>query len=266
MPIEVKRTRNRILAKSGDQNELPQLISYTYITSSFHPKSFLCMNLNFVSSAVLSSTDGVSHNEERPIESKEAVSLRKNASSVKPLFEQIQYNRDREREQYEEISKAMRGTRTLDDEDCAHLDSVSAVRMERERRIQQSVEEELAEFKAARELLLQSTSTHTSIMSEVSTESNSECGDLSNNPLTFSQQKNERKSGNNQHMSLQPPILVRKKRRRNTDVAPTDCAESVRRFSSPKRVVEPSAGVTLSKDNTIGLGALLGGYGSDDDD
>jgi hypothetical protein len=227
---------------------------------------FIHMNLNFVSSAVLSSTDGVSHNEERPIESKEAISLRKNATSWKPLFEQIQYNRDREREQYEEISKAMRGTRTLDDEDCAHLDSVSAVRMERERRIQQSVEEELAEFKAARELLYQSTSTHTSIMSEVNTTSNSEHDHLSNNPLIPTQQKNERNSENKQHMALQPPILVRKRRRRNTDVAPTNDAKPAKKFSSPKSVEEPSTGVALSDNNTIGLCALLGVYGSDDED
>jgi hypothetical protein len=240
---------------------LPYYAFLQFSRSSF----FISMNLNFVSSAVLSSTDGVSHNEERPIESKEAVSLRKNATSAKPLFEQIQYNRDREREQYEEISKAMRGTRTLDDEDCAHLDSVSAVRMERERRIQQSVEEELAEFKAARELLLQSTSAHTSIMSEVSTASNSEHDHLSKNPLIPTQQKNERNSENKQHMALQPPILVRKKRRRNTDVAPIGDAKPERRFSSPKSVEEPSTGVAVSDNNTTGLGALLGGYGSDDD-
>lgn len=223
------------------------------------------MNLNFVSSAVLSSTDGVSHNEERPIESKEALSLRKNTTGVKPLFEQIQFNRDREREQYEEISKSMRGTRTLDDEDCAHLDSVSAVRMERERRIQQSVEEEVAEFKAARELLVQSSFKDSSSVAESNIAITSNNEPLSGYPQNHTQTQDNRKAKSKPQASLQLPILLGKKRRRTTDVVSSEDSNSTKICPDTKSVENPTTQVSVSETNSNRLGALLGCYGSDDE-
>jgi hypothetical protein len=108
------------------------------------------MSLSFVSSAVLSSTDGVSHNEEKAIESIEATSLR-NRSSAQPLYDQLRSNQDADQEKYDEIGKAMRaGMRPLDEEDCAHLDAVEKTRLERDTLMKQTVEQELALFRAAR--------------------------------------------------------------------------------------------------------------------
>jgi len=109
------------------------------------------MSLSFVSSAVLSSTDGVSHNEEKTIESKEVTQLRLKNSGVRPLFEQLRSNQESEQEKHDEIAKEMRmGMRPLDEEDCAHLDAMEQIRMERERMVKQGIEEELAFFRAAK--------------------------------------------------------------------------------------------------------------------
>lgn len=107
------------------------------------------MSLNFVKSAVLSSTDGVSHNEETTINNAETTSLRKNATH-QPLFEQLRANKEAEQEKNDEFQKSLRGTRALDEEDCAHLDSVERVREERENEVRSGIEREVALFRAAR--------------------------------------------------------------------------------------------------------------------
>ena len=108
------------------------------------------MSLSFVSSAVLSSTDGVSHNEEKSIESKEVKALR-NKQEHKPLFEQLRNNRDEEDAAREEFQRTMmRGTRALDEEDCAHLDAIQREKEMREQKVKSQTEEELALFRAAK--------------------------------------------------------------------------------------------------------------------
>jgi len=110
------------------------------------------MSLNFVSSAVLTSTDGISHNEEKAVESTEANSVRRQqeAGGHRPLFEQLRSNADQAQEERDAAGKAMRGTRTLDEEDCAHLDSVEQQRMARDAAVRRGVEDEVAAFRAAR--------------------------------------------------------------------------------------------------------------------
>lgn len=108
------------------------------------------MSLSFVSSAVLKSTDGVSHNEEISVESKEVKQLRLR-NEHRPLFEQLRANSEKEQEKLDEESKLMRmGMRPLDEEDCAHLEKVRDLKEEREREIQESIESELILFRAAR--------------------------------------------------------------------------------------------------------------------
>lgn len=51
------------------------------------------MSLSFVKSAVLSSSDGISHNEEKTIDNAETTSLRSRNTAAKPLFEQLRANR-----------------------------------------------------------------------------------------------------------------------------------------------------------------------------
>jgi len=114
------------------------------------------MSLNFVSSSVLSSTDGVSHNTETPIENRGASNNHYNSlshrssSSQTPLFEQLRKNQQEAQDNYDEVTKAMRGTRTLDDEDVAHLQSVENVRVDRDREVRRNIDQELEMFRAAK--------------------------------------------------------------------------------------------------------------------
>ncbi|KAL7539873.1 hypothetical protein ACHAXR_009683 [Thalassiosira sp. AJA248-18] len=110
------------------------------------------MSLSFVKSAVLSSTDGISHNEETTIDNKETQSLRASGGgSQKPLFEQLRANKDAEQEKDDEFQRSLRGTRALDEEDCAHLDSIDRMRTEKEYTVKSGIEREVALFHAARE-------------------------------------------------------------------------------------------------------------------
>ena len=109
------------------------------------------MSLNFVSSAILTSTDGVSHNEEKAVETSEAQELRsKQAATARPLFEQLRSNQDQAQEDQDARNRSLRGMRPLDEEDCAHLDSVNQVRSQREESVRRRVEDEVAAFRAAR--------------------------------------------------------------------------------------------------------------------
>ena len=113
------------------------------------------MSLSFVKSAVLSSTDGISHNEEISIDNNETQSLRSAAGGGtgihKPLFEQLRANRDQQQERDDEFQRSIRGTRALDEEDCAHLEAVERMRMEKEHDARSFVEREVELFRAARE-------------------------------------------------------------------------------------------------------------------
>jgi len=110
------------------------------------------MSLAFVSSAVLSSTDGVSHNEETAVDSKEVQDVRsRQAGGQQPLFQQLQANKNKEEEEREEFQRnIMRGTMTLDDEDCAHLEAIQRQKDEQQQSIRKDMEDELALFRAAK--------------------------------------------------------------------------------------------------------------------
>ena len=111
------------------------------------------MSLSFVKSAVLSSTDGISHNEETIIDNRETQSLRASSGAAgghQPLFEQLRANKDAEQERDDEFQKSLRGIRPLDEEDCAHLDAVERRKMEQEDAVRSGVEWEVAMFRAAK--------------------------------------------------------------------------------------------------------------------
>ena len=119
----------------------------------FSSRSFaIIMSLAFVSSAVLSSTDGVSHNQESAIDSKEVQDVRsRQAGGQQPLFQQLQANKDKDEEERAEFQRnIMRGTMTLDDEDCAHLDAIQKQKVEQLQHIRQSMDDEIALFRAAK--------------------------------------------------------------------------------------------------------------------
>jgi hypothetical protein len=112
------------------------------------------MSLSFVSSAVLSSTDGVSHNEETEVTSKELDAVRKNAAggSSKSLFDQLRSNQDEQAEERAEAERArMRGTLALDEDDVAHLNALMRSKEESELQRKVEMEQEMALYRAARE-------------------------------------------------------------------------------------------------------------------
>mmetsp|Transcript_19110 Transcript_19110/g.44746 ORF Transcript_19110/g.44746 Transcript_19110/m.44746 type:complete len:209 (+) Transcript_19110:319-945(+) len=109
------------------------------------------MSLSFVKSAVLSSSDGISHNEEKTIDSKETQAARSRSSTAKPLFEQLKANQDADQEREDEFQKSLRGMRPLDEEDCAHLDAIQRGRLEKEDNVKKGIEREVAMFNAAKE-------------------------------------------------------------------------------------------------------------------
>ncbi len=111
------------------------------------------MSLSFVKSAVLSSTDGISHNEETTIDNQETASIRANTSSGthKPLFEQLRANKELQEAKDDEFQKSIRGMQALDEEDVAHLDAMEEQKREVEERRKSGIEREVALFHAARE-------------------------------------------------------------------------------------------------------------------
>jgi FAM192A/Fyv6, N-terminal domain len=110
------------------------------------------MSLSFVSSAVLSSTDGISHNEETEVTSKELEAVRKNAGRSKSLFEQLRSNQEDDEEKRAETERSrMRGVLALDEDDVAHLNALNRSKAESELQRNMEMEHEMALFRAAKE-------------------------------------------------------------------------------------------------------------------
>ncbi|KAL3799269.1 hypothetical protein HJC23_012994 [Cyclotella cryptica] len=176
------------------------------------------MSLSFVKSAVLSSSDGISHNEEKSIVNPETTSLRSRSITHKPLFEQLRANKDAEQEAHDEFQRSLRGTRLLDDEDCAHLDAVERVKEEREREVKSGIEREVALFRARRE-------DRGLVQSCVGVE---EDETVSRDPSTETAPlMNEAKKG------IIPKFIVKKKKRRKG-------SESINEDEKPSKIVRPS--------------------------
>eukprot|EP00978_Attheya_sp_CCMP212_P043327 scaffold280680_cov60-Attheya_sp.AAC.3 len=228
------------------------------------------MSLSFVSSAVLSSTDGVSHNEEKAIESKEATSLR-NRSTAQPLYDQLRSNQDADQEKYDEIGKAMRaGMRPLDEEDCAHLDSVEKTRLERDTLMKQTVEQELALFRAAR---ADRSMTQTILGDEPTvTDNNTEVVSSSEHDIhTEKPQAVTKKLG-----ARIVPIIIGKRKRKeitNTNRDSNSKGKPIRVKKRDPPVGEKKASETEAKKeieseddvDDAGLGGLLGCYSSSEE-
>jgi len=105
------------------------------------------MSLHFVSTSVLSSTDGVSHNTETQLDPS---STSTNQTYQKPLYEQLRANAEQDQEKYDEITKSMRGTTTLNEEDVAFIQSVEDRKAEKKSKVKRKEEEEIQLFRAAR--------------------------------------------------------------------------------------------------------------------
>lgn len=103
------------------------------------------MSLNFVSTSVLTSTDGVSHDTETDLGPSSGPT-----EYVKPLFEQLRKNAQEAQDQYDEITKTMRGAKTLDEEDAAYIESLEEKKMQVLHKTKRQEDEEVQMFHAAR--------------------------------------------------------------------------------------------------------------------
>ena len=227
------------------------------------------MSLSFVKSAVLSSTDGISHNEETTIDNTETQSVRNNAASAghKPLFEQLRANKDADQEKDDEFQRSLRGMRPLDEEDCAHLDAVDRVRDEREYAAKTAVEREVALFRAARE---DRGLTQTVMMDD----NEKDDWDGENSKITAEKQPIVAKKENKQ---IVPKFTIKKKRKR-IQTSGDDNDTSTKVATEKKKADKIATNETETKkkpdgnasecdsDNNEGGGLLgLGCYGSDSD-
>jgi hypothetical protein len=238
------------------------------------------MSLNFVSTTVLSSTDGVSHNTETRLESSDAASTSRSGENYKPLYEQLRKNAQEEQEKYDEVTKAMRGTCTLDDEDVAHLQGIED---ERSKRLQlQAVkeQEELESYRLAKLDYQESNKSKQDEQEEINTLVKLE---KEKQKRIEQQQSNEKKS---MLMQLKPKIVVTKKRRRNPSTishgADNNYSNDTDNNKVTKKIAKNEQANTGSKESSTGIsskspqnesssknegsiGGLLSGYGSDSD-
>jgi hypothetical protein len=105
------------------------------------------MSLNFISTSVLSSTDGVSHDTETDIKPS---SSDLNQQQYKPLYEQLRENAAKEKEKLDEMERAMKGVTALNEEDVAFIQSVESRKLEVKSNARKKEEEEIQLFRAAR--------------------------------------------------------------------------------------------------------------------
>jgi hypothetical protein len=196
------------------------------------------MSLSFVASAVQTSTaDGGFEETEINKEQVDAVNKR---NSHKPLFEQLRQNQDEEKAQQDELQREMmRGTRALDDEDVAHLDALEKQRLERERIIQQQTQDELLLFRAAK---------------------------AERQQVELDDENDHRGEEVPSVMVATPAVAPTEKQNKPALVAPKIVVKKRKRRTEP--VQDGGAGPSAKKNESQagGLGSLLSGYGSSDDD
>lgn len=172
------------------------------------------MSLHFVSTSVLSSTDGVSHNTETQLDPS---STSTNQTYQKPLYEQLRANAEQDQEKYDEITKSMRGTTTLNEEDVAFIQSVEDRKAEKKNKVKRKEEEEIQMFRAAR---LEKTMTKSEIVlddygaDEVIDEEVIKAKVAAARPVVVVQDSYKVHSS---FMNMKPTIV--KKRKRRTDLA-----------------------------------------------
>ena len=228
------------------------------------------MSLSFVSSAVLSSTDGVSHNEEAKIDNAETRSVRESAKANgrQSLFEQLRANQDKEDEDHAALHKTMvRSTMALNEEDAAHL---AALRQQEQSRLEETktrTEQELALFRAQKQDRIQG-----EIVLEDDTKEEEEEGDEDevNNGIVTKQAAAGKSGGVSMKQQQQKkkkaaplvPKFVAKRKRKVATGGSNETTTTANK--NPKTTKEPAKPAPAPAANT--LGSLLGGYGSDDSD
>ena len=228
------------------------------------------MSLNFVSTTVLSSTDGVSHNAETRLETSGADTSTQSSGTYKPLYEQLRQNQQEEQDKYDEQTRAMRGAQALDDEDIAHLQGVENERAERLRQQAVQEKEELESFRLAKMDFHEANKAKQDVQREE---------DIMGKSLEKTKENKAMEGGdityNTSSMAkLKPNIKVKKKRRRKQDTESNNVEKDNESLKKPKikfdtkdlRKEETKSKDSKPKDkgeHTSGLGGLLHGYDSD---
>ena len=223
------------------------------------------MSLSFVSSSVLSSTDGVSHDQETPVEeTKETRAFLEGKNRYGSLYDQLRTNQQQADEEAEEISKSLRGTRALDDEDVAHLNAISNQQKERLQRNQAEESMQLALFKAARAERSNITLNDVE-QEEEELRTTIDTGDLPLNSTISSSSTSNRPS---------IPMIIKKKKRKKEEeqrkIPPTlpmnekKCGIQTKKMKSTDEQNIASA-KNKTQQNNVALGGLLGCYDSDED-
>jgi hypothetical protein len=222
------------------------------------------MSLNFVSTSVLSSSDGVY--TETQLQPTSSDSL---ATHRKPLYEQLRENAEKDQEKYDEVTKAMRGTTTLDDEDVAFIQGVEDRKEEVMNNTRRKEEEEIQMFRAAR---LEKTMIQSEVVVNDGDGINVTDGESANANVAQKESKSETTSigaGASSRMSIKPTII--KKRRRKIAQAESQGSAGAKKLKqsdgkNDSSVQQTKQSETAKKDvaEESGLSGLLA-YGSDSD-
>lgn len=245
------------------------------------------MGLSFVASAVQIGTSNGGF-EETAIENQETEAVNRR-NEHRPLFDQLRSNQEEDDEKKEELQmEIMRSTCALDDDDVAHLDSLSRQRSDRERTIREKTQNELDNFRAAKALRQQ----------QVALADDNEDDDFNERrSISRSLAKSRRiendvvTPGVKEKVTPVPlsrvPVIKVKKRKRirnpietiskhkngeekrksvpntNSESRLEEKDQSNETTSTSRKEREPSPVIAERKD---GLGGLLNGYGSSSDD
>jgi hypothetical protein len=222
------------------------------------------MSLNFVSTTVLSSTDGISHNTETRLETSDTASISR-GENYKPLYEQLRKNAKEEEDKYDEVTKAMRGTRALDEEDVAHLKSVDDERAERLRKQAMTEKEEVENFRLAK-------IDYDAKKRQSQEPVNNDGNEVSKNISVFDNATNTKRGVEELEESnmtkRKPQIVVKKKRRRKIIEAHSNEKQEVQKngkIDSTGHIKNDAPSKKPENKVEGGLSELLCGYDSDSD-
>lgn len=110
------------------------------------------MSINFVSTAIVTSDNGIDYNTEVAVENEASRNARlaRESAGQKPLYEQLREQQMRKQEEYDNNTKLMRApTRAMDEDDVAFFEELE----ERKNKIKElrntSEEQQLANFRSA---------------------------------------------------------------------------------------------------------------------
>ena len=221
------------------------------------------MSINFVSTAVLTSADGI-HKEQRILESespkgglavrnRDEEKLKAREGTNLTLYEQLQQNKEDKDVDWESQLRESRMPKALDDEEVAFLEEQDAKRTRALRQHEKQELDDVAEFRAARIAFEANSNTTTTTGNSTSSSSSSSSSSLSS--LTSSL------TNTNTAVSSMPRVTLKRKRRQPIAENSKDLTSSTATTNGvPKR--------TKSNDETGSNSslAMIANYASSSDD